>query len=573
MKSVASSSGLLIALLAACGGTAAPASSSPPAAASGSAAAKASPAASATPKRGGTVKVGIWQEPAMLNPILNTQTITSIVAYAMLDGLAPAQPDGTYGPGLATQVPTKENGGVSADGLTVTYKLKSGVLWSDGQPFTGKDVAFTYKVIMNNANPVINRTGYTDIDSVTTPDDSTVVVKFKKLYAGYRGLFDWILPEHAFNGDSNIDKKEYNRAPIGTGPFVLKEWKSGDTITLVRNEKYREQGKPYLDGLIFKVMPSREAEIQAYKVGDIDVMWNMLEANIPDVDKIPDSLSEPAPGSEVERLVLNTSCPSGPQQGDPKCPHPILGDPKVRQAIELAIDKKAIVDKLLFGKTTVASSVIPLGWYAPKLNPSEFNLAKAKQLLDEAGWKPGADGVRVKDGVRAHLTFSTTTGDQLREQTQQVIQEMLKGVGIELEIKNQPSPVLLGSWAEGAPRAKGNFDIIMYTTNADLDPQAHLANYFGGDQVPSEQTKSGRNYHRIIDPELDKALNTASSTLDESARKDAYKTVAERIAEDRGHIVLYNRLRIDPHKTYVNGVRTNVWKYLGWDTENWWLSK
>src|SRR5712692_25242 len=561
---------MLVPLLAACGGTApaaAPQSSGAPASA------KPAPAASGTPKRGDTVKVGIWQEPALFNPILNTQTITTIVSYPILEGLLQAKPEGEYAPNLATQVPTKENGGISSDGLTITYKLKPGVTWSDGQPFTSKDVVFTYKVITNNANPVIDRTGYTDMESVTAPDDTTVVVKYKKLYAGYREHFRWLLPEHAFNGDTNIDKKEFNRAPLGTGPFVFKEWKSGDTITLVRNEKYREQGKPYLDGIIFKVMPSREAELQAYKVGDIDVMWNLLEADLPELTKIPDSVSIPTPGPSVEQLVLNASCPSGPQQGDPKCPHPVLGDPKVRQAIELAIDKKAIVDKLLFGKTTVANSVIPLGWYAPKLSPSEFNPSKAKQLLDEAGWTPGPDGIRQKNGVRAHLSYGTTTGDQLREQTQQVIQEMLKNVGIELEIKNSPSAVLLGSWAEGAPRAKGNFDIIMYTTNADLDPQPFLANYFASDQVPSEQTKSGRNYHRILDPELDKALNEAASTLDEGQRKEAYKTVAERINADRGHIVLYNRLRIDVNKKWVNDVQVNVWKNLGWDTQNWWLSK
>ncbi|HLQ33425.1 MAG TPA: hypothetical protein VK457_12125, partial [Chloroflexota bacterium] len=169
--------------------------------------------------------------------------------------------------------------------------------------------------------------------------------------------------------------------------------------------------------------------------------------------------------------------------------------------------------------------------------------------------------------------YGTTTGDQLREQTQQVIQEMLKNVGIELEIKNTPSAVLLGSWAEGAPRAKGNFDVLMWTTNADLDPQAHLANYFAGDQVPSEQTKSGRNYHRIQDADLDKALNSAASTVDETARKEAYKAVAERVNAGKGHIVLYNRLRIDPHKTRVNGIVPNPWTYLGWDTQNWWLSK
>jgi peptide/nickel transport system substrate-binding protein len=251
----------------------------------------------------------------------------------------------------------------------------------------------------------------------------------------------------------------------------------------------------------------------------------------------------------------------------------VLGDVRVRQAIELAIDKKALVDKLLFGKTTVASSVIPLGWFAPTLPTSESNPDKAKQLMDEAGWRPGGDGIRVKDGVRAHIEYGTTTGDALREQTQQVIQEQLRNIGIEVDIKNSPSAVLLGTWADNAPRAKGNFDMLMWTTNADLDPQTHLESYFLSNQVPTEQSRSGRNYHRVLDPDIDKALATAASTLDESQRKAAYKTVAERVNAGKGHIVLYNRLNIDAWKKYVKGHQTNVWDYLAWDSQNWWLDK
>lgn len=530
------------------------------------------PAAGA-PKRGGVVRVGISQEPILLNPLLGSQTINIIVSENILEGLLQPFPDGTYQPLLAAEVPTLQNGGVSPDGLTITWKLKPGVTWSDGKPFTAKDVVFTYNVIMNPANPVVNRTGYPDIESVTAKDETTVVVRYKKLYAPFKDHFSVILPEHVFGGTTVIDKHDFNRAPVGTGPFKFKSWASGDSITLERNPNYREQGKPYLDGIIFKIVPSREAAVQAYKVGEIDVLWNLIEANIPEFEAIPDSVIEPTPSDRVERLILNASCPSGEKQGDPSCPHPVLGDLRVRQAIELAIDKRAIVDKLLFGKTTVATSAIPKGWYAPTLPPSEYNPEKARQLLDAAGWKPGPDGIRVKDGVRARLTYGTTTGDRLREQTQQVIQEMLKAVGIEVEIKNSPSAVLLGTWQDNAPRARGNFDILMWTTNAGLDPQAHLYNYFHSSQIPTEQTRSGRNYHRIVDPELDRALEAAGATADEGQRKALYQTVAERVNAGKGHIVLYNRLEIDAFKKYVKGHGVNTWDYLAWDTENWWLDK
>ncbi len=530
-------------------------------------------AAAGAAKRGGTLRIGLWQEPTILNPYLGTQTVTTVVSQNILEGLLQPMPDGTYAPDLAAEVPSPQNGGVSADGLTVTWKLKPGITWSDGKPFTAKDVIFTHQVIINQANPVANRTGYTDIESITAPSDTTVVVKYKTLYAAFKDHFDNILPEHVFGGDPNIDKKDYNRAPIGTGPFVFKSWASGDNITLERNPNFRDKDKPYLDGMILKITPSREAAIQAFKVGEIDVLWNLIEVNIPEFQAMPDAVLEAQPSDSVERLILNSSCPSGPQQGDPSCPHPVLGDQRVREAIELAIDKKALVEKLLFGRTTVATSVIPLGWYAPTLQPTEYNPNKAKQLLDEAGWKPGSDGIRTKDGVRAHLEYSTTTGDRLREQTQQVIQEQLASVGIELEIKNSPSAVLLGGWADNAPRARGNFDIGMWTTNAGLDPQAHLANYFHSNQVPSEQTRGGRNYHRLLDPEIDAALQEAGSTVDEAKRKAAYQRVAERVNALKAHIVLYNRLEIDALKKTIKGYTRNTWDDLAWDTENWWLDR
>ena len=527
------------------------------------------------PKRGGTARVGISQEPIVLNPIMGSQTVNTIVSTNILEGLLFVGADGNYQPGLAAEVPTTANGGVSPDGLTIRWKLRSGVLWSDGRPFTSEDVLFTYRVFTEPQNPIPIRVGYNEIESVTAPDSDTIVVKYKRLYAPFREHLSPVLPAHVFGGNPLIDKHEFNRAPIGTGPFRLVSWASGDNITLARNPNYRDTGKPHVDGLIFKVVPSREAAVQAYKVGEIDVLWNLAESNIPEFEAIADSVIQPKPSPRVERLILNASCPGGPQQGDPACPHPVLGDLKVRQAIELAIDKKAMVEKLLFGKTTVATSVIPLGWFAPTLQPSEHNPGRARQLMDEAGWVAGSDGVRVKSGVRAQIEFGTTTGDRLREQTQQVIQEQLRDIGIAVEIKNSPSAVLLGGWQDNAPRARGNFDMLMWTTNVDgLEPQAHLDSYFNSTQIPTEEARSGRNYHRIKNPRIDQALLQAGATLDEAQRKAAYASIAEQVNLDKGHIVLFNRLLIDAYKKHVKGWEANVYdNNLAWDTENWWLDR
>ena len=513
----------------------------------------------------------MWQEPDSLNYYFSTQTVNRITTFMVMEGLSAGAPDGTYRPVLAAEIPTQQNGGVSADGRTVTWKLRPGVTWSDGQPLTREDVVFTYHVIMDPANPVTSRATYVIIDSITGPDPATVVVTYKNIYAGYRAAFPVVLPSHVFNGKSNIDKQPFNRAPIGTGPWLFKSWASGDTIIFDRNPRYRESGKPLLDEVIYKITPSREASIQAFKVGDIDVLWNLIEANIPEFEAMSDATMDPTPAPSIERLHLNVSCSSGPQQGDPSCPHPVLGDAQVRQAIELGIDKQGLVDQLLLGKAKVATSSI-VGFFDPALPPSEFNPAKARQMLDAAGWQVGADGIRIKDGVRAHLAISSTTGDALREQAEQLIQEELKAIGIELEVKNLTSPVLLGTWATNGAAARGGTDIGMWATGFAIDPQAGLTNYMS-DQVPSDRSPTGSNWWRLQDPELDTMIAKAGTILDDQTRKTAYKGIADRQNVDKVVIPLYLRLQLDARKKFMQGWQTNVWDTMSWNSKDWWLSK
>jgi peptide/nickel transport system substrate-binding protein len=302
------------------------------------------------------------------------------------------------------------------------------------------------------------------------------------------------------------------------------------------------------------------------------VLWGLAEDNIAEIEAIPHATLNPAVGNGVERLILNTSCPSGPQQGDPACRHPVLGDLRVRQAIDLAIDRKALVDELLAGKTTLAPSVLPLGRYAVQLPTAATNPAEARRLLDEAGWRVGSDGIRVNDaGVRASLAYTTTTGARLREQAQALIKLQLEAVGIELKIENLPSPLLFGSWQDGAPMMRGTFDVVMFTITNQIDPQADLYNLFHGSRVPAERNRAGQNFQRILDPELDAAIQAASATVDEAKRAAAYRVVAERVDVDKGHILLYSRLELDAYSKRVKGHAPNVWSDFTWNAHDWWL--
>ncbi len=532
-------------------------------------------ATAATGKKGGVVKVALSQEPDTLNALFSSQTVSSVIYGLVTEPLIDISPDGQYIPKLAEVVPTATNGGVSADGLTLTYKLKKGVKWSDGKPFSSKDVAYTFKVIMDKDNGIPN-SGYDLISKLDTPDDTTVVATFKELYAPYLTLFSSILPEHPFNGQTAIEKNDFSRKPLGTGPFVVKNWTSQENITMERNPNYRDAGKPYLDGIIFRIIKSRESAIQSFIANEVDVIWDLTEEQIPQFDKMNDAVLDIAQSVSTERLVLNMSNPKGDKPGDPTTQHPVLGDLKVRQAIQLGINKKLLTDSLLYGKTTVATAVIPQGWAKSKADPSEFNPEKAKAMLEEAGWKVGSDGVREKGGVKMKLEFGTTSGNKLREKTQQLIQEQLKAIGIQLEIKNVPSDQLFASWDKNGARKRGTFDILMWTTEPGIDPDDHIYRYFHSKNIPTAANKGGgANYSRWNNPDVDKAIIDAERTLDPAKRQAAYQIVNDKLTAELPQILLYNRLNIDAFKKTVKGHSSNIWAtaWLAWNAEEWTLEK
>ena len=525
-------------------------------------------------KPGGTLKMALWQEPTHLNKHMNSQTVASLVARQLFLPLIDVDETGNYIPLLTLEVPTPQNGGVSADGKTVTYKLRRDVKWHDGTSVTAKDVVFTWQARMDPNNPVNSRSGYKEIESVEARDDGTAVVRYKNLYVPYLDLFAWILPAHVFGGKTAMDKHEFNRKPIGNGPFKLVEWVSGDHITLAKNPDYFRKGGPLLDQVIFRFTPSREVAVAQLRTGEIDVVWNLVESNVPDFENDKDIDLWVNSGTRVERLILNLSPSSGPRQGDPAGKHPFLGEAAVREAIELSINKKELVDKLLYGKAKVGTGPVVQGWAVPKLNESEFNPDKAKKLLDEAGWRPGPDGIRVKDGVKAMLTFSTTSGDRLRELSQQVMQERLRTVGISLEIKNMPSAVLLGTWGDNSPRSRGNFDMNMWTSSADVDPHSSLFGAFHSSQIPSEANKGeGQNYARLVDKEIDRAIDEGGATVDQVKRKASYERSIKGVVSSRAQIFLYNRLDVEGARKYVKGHTYHPWDTLAWDLERWWLDK
>ena len=541
-------------------------------------------------KQGGTLVMGFDREPEILNPYIRTQTVADIAGRLFERGLLKVVLDGTFVPDLAKQVPTIENGGVSEDGLTITYNLKENIVWSDGDPFDCQDVVFTWEAIMHPDSGAVSTSGYQDMESVTCDGDYTVVVKYSKFYAPYLTRFPAIFPSHIGLEPAKMTEWAYNRNPVSLGPFILAEWVPGDYMTAVRNEKYDKwetEGKPYLEAIVLRWLESREQGKGLIQTGQLDLLWNLSEADLPEVEKWEGVVISASANARTERLLLNLRDPNL----DAPCKeimekeglwHWALGDTRVREAIELGINKQAIVDELLYAYAAVSTTGLILGW--PKANalPSEFNPEKAQALLEEAGWKDtDRDGVRecqgclcAEEGRVLRLKIQTISGDRLREQVEQRLVEMMKEIGIELYVENVPGPEFLASYTSGAFRSHGQFDILLYFVSYGVDPRGYAYSYFSSDSIPCDGNSGrGFNYPRWIDGEADAALEIAGSSPDLQVRAEAYQKLAERIADGRPHIYLYNYMDIDLLTEDLMDYDMNVWSALTWNADEWWFKK
>ncbi len=533
---------------------------------------------SARSTAGGTVTLALAEEPDTLNPYLASQRAAAEVHAFVLEGLLSVDPQGEFFPVLAATVPTRENGGVSADGLTITYRLRPNVTWSDGQAFTCADVQFTWQAIVAPKSGAVGTAGYREIDSVSCPDPLTAVVQYRTYYAAYLVPFWVVLPKHATGDPAQMPQWAFNRQPIGTGPFRLAEWASGDHITLVRNERYREPAKPQLDAVYIRFVPSREVALQLLQSGQVTVVGDLVEADLPQLASAPGIALGKAPSPRAERLLLNLADPSLDAPPDPLAhPHPILGDARVREALELAIDKQEIVDQLLFGYASVGTNELSLGWARCDTLPSKYDPAEAKRLLDAAGWKAGADGIRLaqgakyaKDGTRLRLKLQGPSGDALRERVEQLLLDRWRAIGVEINIENAPTAALFGTWDTGAAARHGRFDVLTYTTGPYVDPHSQIETYFASWQIPSAANRgAGYNYSRWINPTVDAAIQRAGRSADLAERRAAYCAVMEEVVRERPQVFLFARHLLAAYRDALQGWRTNVWKNLGWNAAEW----
>ncbi len=527
--------------------------------------------------KGGTATVLLPEDLPTLNPYLSTALITTQVSPAIVEPLLTVDPAGDYVPVMAARVPTPENGDVSADGLRVRWTLAPGLTWSDGQLVTADDIVFTYEAATQGANSV--RGGlFTKVASVTPVDDSTVDVTYTEFDSSYLDLFQYgILPRHATGDPADMSSWAFNRAPIGTGPFVMGDWRAGDRIIMDRNEHYREAGQPYLDKLVFMVVPSEETRVAMMVRGDAQrMLWpgaNQRDTLLASAD-VNYVL---VPSIYILRMFLNLGERGNPVIG--QAPHAILGDLRVRQAMAYGIDYDSIIDGLAEGRVQRATSPFELGWYACDVDGYTYDPEKAAALLDEAGWVKGNDGVRVAkgakyaaDGTRLSLDIMGYTDFRLLEQTELVIADMYSALGIELKVRNVEQSVLFGGWSDGAARKTGDFDILIYDTGAGINPQSHVFELLDSSRIPTEENGgAGGNYSRWDNASVDAWLAEAGSSPSLTVRKADYCNIAEAINEDLPQLYLYQFADGSALSVHLKGVEPNTWAGISWDVANWYL--
>ncbi|EHR05371.1 peptide ABC transporter substrate-binding protein [Bradyrhizobium sp. WSM471] len=525
---------------------------------------------------GGPLKILLWQAPTLLNPHFALGTKDQIASRVFFEPLAGWDKDGNLVPCLAAEAPSKQNGGLSPDGLSVTWKLKQGVRWHDGKPFTADDVIFTWQYASDLATAAYTTGSYKDI-KVEKIDDYTVKVLFKAptpFWADpFVGSVGPILPKHHFGDYVGAKSREApgNLKPVGTGPYKFVEFKPGDLIRAERNPDYHVKNQPHFDTLEIKGGGDAVSAARAVlQTGEYDFAWNMQveEEVLKRMEASGKGKLDVTPSGNVEFIILNTTDPWTEVDGErssPKTKHPTLSDPAVRRAINLLIDRESI-QKFIYGRGGAATASFvnaPKQFKSPKLK-YEFDVDKANKVLDEAGWAKGADGIREKDGKKLKFVFQTSTNAP-RQKTQAIIKQACQKAGIEIEIKAVTASVFFSSDV-GNPDTYSKFyaDMEMYnTTQPQPDPERFLNQCVSWEISNKDNKWLGRNVSRWSDPEADKAYKAAQNELDPAKRAALLIKVDETFCEANVFLPLLSRNIVNA------GVNNLMVDMSGWDVTTW----
>jgi peptide/nickel transport system substrate-binding protein len=523
---------------------------------------------------GGALRLLWWQGPTLLNPHFAVGLKDADGTRIFYEPLAGCDPDGELFPVLASEIPTRQNGGVAADGLSVTWKLKRGVRWHDGKPFTADDVVFTAAYAADPATAAVTIGSYKDL-KVEKVDDFTVIVRFQKptpywadALVGARGM---ILPKHLFADHTGAKSRDApaNLKPVGTGPYRFVDFKPGDLVRGELNPDYHIANRPHFDTLEMKGGGDAVSAARAVlQTGEFDFGWNLQVE-----DEILQRLEKGGKGrvviteaQTIEHILVNNTDPWTEVDGERssiKTRHPSLTDPAVRRALAMLVDRKSVEDHI-YGRTGIATGnfLNSPERFRSKNTTWEFNVEKASQILEEGGWRKGPDGIRAKDGKKLKFVYQTSINTP-RQKTQAIVKQACQKAGIEVELKSVVGSVYFSSDAANPDTAaKFYCDIQMYTINmTQPDPETFMRQFTSAEVAQKENKWQGRNVTRWRNEEYDRTFDAATGELDPVKRAALFIRMNDLVCMEHVVIPVVHRPRV---AAVSSRLRVDL---SGWDTD------
>jgi peptide/nickel transport system substrate-binding protein len=527
---------------------------------------------------GGLLRLLYWQAVTLLNPHFAVGTKDQEGSRIFYEPLAGWDTDGNLLPVLAAEIPSKENDGLAEDGRSVVWKLKRGVKWHDGMPFTADDVVFNWEYARNPETAAVSIASYKDIQ-VEKVDDFTVRVTFAKPTPfwcdAFVGTYGMILPKHLFKDYAGGKSREApnNLKPVGTGPFMFVDFKPGDMLRAKINPNYHVANRPHFDEVEVKGGGDAVSAARAVlQTGEYDYAWNMQVE-----DEILQKLEAAGkgkviitPSGNVEFIMLNSTDPSTEIDGERasiKTRHPLFSDPAVRQAIHLLIDRSSI-EKFIYGRTALASANFLNNpeRFRSKNTKFEFNIEKANQILEAAGWKKGGDGIRAKDGKVLKFVYQTSINAP-RQKTQAIIKQACQKAGIDVELKSIVGSVFFSSDTAN-PDTYPHFyaDAQMFnTTMPQADPQFFMNQYVSSQIANKDNKWQGRNVSRWTSKEYDEVFKQCEQELDVVKRAALFIKLNDLVVSDNYIQPILSRTRVI---ALANKVTAHI---SSWDNDLWQL--
>lgn len=543
-----------------------------------------------------TLNILYWQAVSTMNPYLSGGTKDLHAASLVVEPLAKYDETGTMIPTLVTDIPTVENGGVSADLTTITWTIKPDLVWSDGTPVTADDAVFTWQYCTDEATGCSQITHFADITNVEAVDAKTIKITF---------AVPKPFPYAAFVGDESplIQKAQYancigaaaqqctdqNFHPVGTGPYTVADFRANDTVTYTANPHYREAGKPFFQTVVMKGGGDAESAARAVlETGEADYAWNLQVA--------PEILSQmqaagngtvvSAFGTQVERIILNWTNPD-PALGDMRSvwkadgsnAHPFLTNPAVYKALSMAIDRNIIAQQVygeFAGRATC--NILP----APPIYASTANdgcltqdIEGANKLLDDAGIvDSNGDGVRELNGVPLKMLYQTST-NAVRQATQALIKQWWSQIGVETELRNIDAAVYFGG-DPASPDTYGKFyaDVEMLTNNfPGTDPEAYMAQYSCSAISGPDNNWLGNNIGRWCSADFDKLVAEFAQTAKLEDRAALAIQENDMLVQQGAIIPLIWRASVSAVNNRIAGVKMNAWDSEEWNIADWTLAQ